>query len=54
MSVDEYQADEVEVVIARHSDGWRLWVNLEGRNVLRIYRIETITWRDYDGDSDAE
>ena len=50
ISIDLYEADEVEVVIVQHQDGWRLWVNVEGRNRLRIYRIQKVYWRDHNGD----
>jgi hypothetical protein len=47
---DLAEADEVEVVIVKHDDGWRLWVNASGTNQpcrLRIYRIKRIVWRGY-------
>lgn len=40
---DLTEADQVEVVMARHEDGWRLWVNVNGVNRLRVYRIKKIT-----------
>lgn len=47
-AIDMYQANEVEVVIASHEDGWRLWVNIDGQNRLRIYRIKHLVWRNHD------
>lgn len=41
----DYQADEVEIVAAKHEDGWRLWINVGGENRLRIYRIKHLTSR---------
>lgn len=39
---DIYQADDVEVIIAEHADGFRLWVNAVGENKLRIYRVRNL------------
>jgi hypothetical protein len=43
--MDSYEEDEVEVVVAHHDDGWRLWVNVGGTNRLRIYRIAKLNFR---------
>lgn len=43
--MDSPHEDEVEVVIAEHDDGWRLWVNVGGENRLRIYRIKKLVTR---------
>jgi hypothetical protein len=40
--MDSYEEDEVEVRVAHHDDGWRLWVNVGGQNRLRIYRIKRL------------
>ena len=43
--VDLYEAEDVELVVHHHNDGWRMWVNVEGANRLRIYRIKHLTLR---------
>lgn len=43
--MDSPHEDEVEIVIAEHDDGWRLWVNVGGENRLRIYRIKHLHCR---------
>jgi hypothetical protein len=48
--MDSYQEEEVEVVVAHHEDGWRLWVNIGGTNRLRIYRIKQLAVREINGD----
>lgn len=40
--IDLVGADDVEIVYAKHKDGWRLWVNVEGKNRFRAYRIKKL------------
>ncbi|PWT73953.1 MAG: hypothetical protein C5B60_07525 [Chloroflexi bacterium] len=51
-SFDSYSEDDVEVVIDKADDGWRLWVNVGGQCKTRIYRIKHIKVRAPDPGTD--
>lgn len=38
--VDLREAEAIEVCIAKHEDGYRVWVNSEEGNILRAYRVK--------------
>jgi hypothetical protein len=39
---DITQAEDVEIVLSKAEDGFRLWINVDGKNRFRCYRIKHI------------
>jgi outer membrane lipoprotein SlyB len=39
VSSDFYRADSADVTVTKHDDGYRLWVGIDDRLMLRAYRI---------------
>jgi len=43
--LDMNTIDDIEVVFAKHDDGHRLWVNVDGLCRLRAYKVRNLKLR---------